>query len=64
MPLDNGVGLPIELVMEVEREAIVAPVRRERERQRDDGQDAQEEQLCRAADRRVHVIGQEIEWRR
>jgi hypothetical protein len=63
--MHNRVCLPIHLVMEVERKTIVAPVRREREREGHHGHDAQEEQLCGAADRRAHVFGREVvEWRR
>ena len=64
--MDDGVGLPIQLVMEVERETIVAPVRPECEHQRQHGQCAQEEELRDATDRRRHArtLPGVAEWHR
>ena len=60
------VRLPIDLVMEVERETIVTRVCRERERERDDGHCTEKEQFDRTTRRRGHgAPPRELaEWRR
>jgi hypothetical protein len=64
--MDNCVGLPIQLVMEVQRQAVVAPVRRECEHQGDHREHAEKEELRGAAYGRVHVRSRPrvVEWRR
>jgi hypothetical protein len=64
--MDDRVRLPIDLVMEVERQPIVARVCREREHERDDGHCTEKEQFDRTTKRRRHgAPPRELaEWRR
>ena len=65
--MDDGVRLPIDLVMEVERQPVVARVCREREHERDD-RDAHPESNSSTARRSAGVTcappRELAEWRR
>ena len=54
-PMDNGVRLPIELVVEVEREPVVARVRRRARARGRPRERTQKEELGGTTDRRAHV---------
>ena len=66
LPMDDGVRLPIDLVMEVERQPVVARVCRERERERDDRHRTEKQQFDRTTKRRRHCAPPRelAEWRR